>query len=160
MDPEPERFVEPINDDLCQPSNKSEQLLSEASNVSLPSRRQHWMNTRLRTKLRAGGSRPHYQQFDYSTPYTDDGPSGAMLPIPTYPQDVNQPILPPDPPIESRLPDSMSDVSFNDCLPQLFSDHKLAGSPSQQLSRSDSISEQSLVGTSAALMTHPSLTDR
>ena len=37
-----------------------EQLLSEASDVSLPSRTRHWMDTRLRTKMRAGGSRMHY----------------------------------------------------------------------------------------------------
>ena len=49
--------------------------------MSLPSRRRHWMNIRLRTKLRAGGSRPHYQQFDYATSDIDDEPSGAMLPI-------------------------------------------------------------------------------
>ena len=72
MDPETERTVEPINDDLSQPSYKSEQLLSEASNVSLPSRRRHWMNTRLHTKLRAGGSQPYYHQFDYSTLDPDD----------------------------------------------------------------------------------------
>ena len=56
MYPEPERSIEPINDDLIQPSYKSEQLLSGASNVSLPSRRRHWMNTQLRNKLRAGES--------------------------------------------------------------------------------------------------------
>ena len=55
MDPEPERSVEPINDDLFQPSYKSEQLLSEASDLSLPSRRRHRMITRLCTQLRAGG---------------------------------------------------------------------------------------------------------
>ena len=82
MDLEPERSIEPINDDLSKPSYKSEQFLSEASNVSLLSRRRHWMNTRLRTELRAGGSRQHYQQFDYSTSETDDEQSEAMLPVP------------------------------------------------------------------------------
>ena len=104
MDPEPERSIEPINNDLSQPSCKSEHILSEASNVSLPSRRRPWMNTRLRTKLRAGGSRLHYQQFDYSTSDTDDEPSEAMLPIPTYPQDLEQTALPPDPPPSLHLP--------------------------------------------------------
>ena len=41
MDPEPERSIKPTNDDLSKPSYKSEQFLSEASNVSLPSRRRH-----------------------------------------------------------------------------------------------------------------------
>ena len=72
MDPEPERSMEPIDDDCSKPSYHSKQLLSEASDVSLPSRQRHWMETRLRTKLRAGGSRQHYQQFDYSTTETDD----------------------------------------------------------------------------------------
>ena len=72
MDPEPERSMEPIDDDCSKPSYHSEQLLSEASAVSLHSRQRHWMDTRLRTKLRAGGTRQHYQQFDYSTSETDD----------------------------------------------------------------------------------------
>ena len=127
--------------------------------MSLPSRRRHWMNTRLRTKLRAGGSQPNYQQFDYSTLDPDDEPSGAMLPVPTYPQDLDQPILPPDLPVESRPSDPKSDVSFNECLPQLISDHELARSPSPQLSPSDNPPEQSLVGTSSPLLTHQSLTD-
>ena len=57
MDPDPERSIEVVDDDKSQPSYKTEQLLSEASDVSLPSRKHHWMDTRLRTKLRAGGSR-------------------------------------------------------------------------------------------------------
>ena len=65
MDPEPERSVDAIDDDKSLPSYKTEPLLSEASDVSLPSRRRHWIDTRLRTKLRAGGSRLHYQQFDF-----------------------------------------------------------------------------------------------
>ena len=67
MDPEPEHPAEEILDDCSQPSYCEEEPLSEASDVLLPSRRRHWMDTRLRTRMRAGGSRPHYQQFDYST---------------------------------------------------------------------------------------------
>ena len=94
MDPEPERSVEPIDDDCSKPSYHSEQLLSEASDVSLRSRRRHWMDTRLRTRLRAGGTRQHYQQFDYSTSETDDETSDAMLPIPTHsPQLVQTQLL-------------------------------------------------------------------
>ena len=78
MHPEPERSVEPINDDCSEPSYFTEQLLSEASDVSLPSRQRHWMDTRQ-----------HYHQFDYPTSDTDDETSGAMLPIPTSsPQQV------------------------------------------------------------------------
>ena len=85
MDPEPERSVDVVDDDKSLPSYKTEQLLSEASDVSLPSRRRHWMDTRLRTKLRAGGSRMHYQQFDCSTSGTDDELSDVMLPVPPDP---------------------------------------------------------------------------
>ena len=53
MDPEPERSVDVVDDDKSLPSYKTEPPLSEASDVSLPSRRRHWMDTRLRTKLRA-----------------------------------------------------------------------------------------------------------
>ena len=118
MDPEPERSVEPINDDHSKPSYESENSFSEASNVSLPSRRRHWMNTRLRTKLRAGGSRQHYQQFDYSTSETDDVSSGAMLPIPLQSPKSEDPLLPPEPIKDLTLSDPQSDVSSLGCLPQ------------------------------------------
>ena len=59
MDPDPERSIDVVDDDKSQPSYKTEQLLSEASDASLPSRKHHWMDTRLRTKLRARGSRMH-----------------------------------------------------------------------------------------------------
>ena len=97
MDPEPERSVDVVDDDRSLSSYKPEQLLSEASDASLPSRRRHWMDTRLRTKLRAGGSRPHYQQFDYSTSGTDDELSDAMLPMPPNPvdEDLVEPAAPP-----------------------------------------------------------------
>ena len=48
MDPDPERSIDVVDDDKSQPSYKTEQLLSEASDVSLPSRKHHWMDTRLR----------------------------------------------------------------------------------------------------------------
>ena len=67
MDPEPERSAEEILDDCSQLSYREEEQLSEASNVFLPSKRPHWMDTRLRTRMRARGNRLHYQQFDYST---------------------------------------------------------------------------------------------
>ena len=160
MDSEPERSVETINDDCSKPSYKTEQLLSEASDVSLPSRQRHWMDTRLRTKLRAGRNRQHYQQFDYYTSGTDDETSGARLPIPTYsPQQVqNQP-----PPVvigDPLAPDSLSDVSMFSCLPQLFSDHEPMRSPSPQISQSyTTLDILSLTVTFAPLLTQPSLSD-
>ena len=151
MDPEPERSVDVVEDDKSLPSYRSEQLLSEASDVSLPSRRRHWMDTRLRTKLRAGGSRMHYQQFDYSTSGTDDELSDVMLPVPPNPVDADQ--------AEPEAPPAASDQSISPAriLPQLFSDHERMRSPSPQISSSDK--ESSLPGTSASLLTNPSLTN-
>ena len=149
MDPDPECSVEAVDDDKSQPSYKSEQLLSEASDVSLPSRKQHWMDTRLRTKLRAGGSRMHYQQFDYSTSGTDDELSEIMLPVPPDPVDVDR--REPEP----QLPADQS-ISPTHHLPQLFSDHERARSPSPRKSSPEK--QPSLLGTSAPLLTNPSLT--
>ena len=145
--------MEPIDDDFSKPSYEFEHLLSEASNVPLPSRRRHWMNTRLRTKLLAGGTRQHFQQIDYSTSETDDETSGECSPFTPIPHSRCTTK-------HLRIPtETPSDVSMLDCLPQLFSDHELARSPSPQLSLSDNPPELSLPDTSAQLLTHPSPTD-
>ena len=151
MDPEPERSADVVDDDNSLSSYKTEQLLSEASDVSLPSRRRHWMDTRLSTKLRAGSSRMHYQQFDYSTSGTDDELSDVMLPVPPDPVDADQ--------VESKasMPSSDQSVSPTHHLPQLFSDHERARSPSPQVSSSEK--QSSVLGSSAPLLTNPSLTD-
>ena len=150
MDPEPERSIDVVDDDKSLPSYKSEQLISEASDASLPSRKRHWMDTRLRTKLRAGGSRMHYQQFDYSTSGTDDELSDIMLPVPPDLINAGQ--------AEPETPPAASDQSISPTciLPQLFSDHERVRSPSPQISSSD---KDSLPGTSASLLTNPSLTN-
>ena len=64
-----ERSLGKVPDDLSQPSYRQEEPLSEARNISLPSRRWHWMDTRPRTRMRAGGSRLHYQPFDQTDLY-------------------------------------------------------------------------------------------
>ena len=150
MDPEPDRSVDVVDDNKSLPSYKTEQLLSEASDVSLPSQRHHWMDTRLRTKLRVGGSRMHYQQFDYSTSGTDDELSDVMLPVPPDPVDADQ--LAPEVPILSS--DQL--ISPIQRLPQLFSDHERARSPSPRISSPGK--QSSMPGTSAPI-TNPSLTD-
>ena len=150
MDPDPECSMDVVDDDKWQPSYKTEKLLSEASDVSLPSRKHHWMDTRLRTKLRAGGSRMHYQQFDYSTSGTDDELSDVMLPIPPDPVDADQ--------IEAEVSQPPLDQSISPThrLPQLFSDHERARSPSPRISSPEK--QSSLLGTSAPFLTNPSLT--
>ena len=103
MDPEPERSVDVVDDDMSQPSYKPEQLLSEASDVSLPSH-----------------ARMHYRQFVYSTTGTEDELSGVMLPILPNPIDADH--LEPTAPI----PSLDQSVSLTRQLPQLFSDHERA----------------------------------
>ena len=78
MDPEPEQSLEEIPDEASQPSYREEELISEASNNSQPSRQKHWMDTRLRTRIRAGGSRRYCQQFGSSTD-TDEKSSDVPL---------------------------------------------------------------------------------
>ena len=159
MEPNPERSVEPINDDCSQRSYSTEQLLSEASDASLPSRQRHWMDTRLRTKLRAGGTRQHYQQFDYSTTNTDEETHGAMLPIPASSPQKLQTQLPPEATIDPSASDPLSDLSMLSCLPHLFSDCEPMPSPSPHVSESRKTPELSPSGTSAPLLTQPSLPD-
>ena len=151
MDSEPDRSVDVVDDNKSLPSYKTEQLLSEASDASLPSQRHHWMDTRLRTKLHAGGSRMHYQQFDYSTSGTDDELSDVMLPVPPDPVDAD--------PVAPEVPMLSSDhlISPTQRSPQLFSVHERARSPSPQISSPGKLS--SMPGTSAPLFTNPSLTD-
>ena len=61
--------------------------------------------------------------------------------------------------MEPEAPPAASDQSISPAriLPQLFSDHERVRSPSPQISSSDK--ESSLPGTSASLLTNPSLTN-
>ena len=79
MDPDPDQSQEEKTYDASRPSYREEEPLSAANNVSLPSRQRHWMNTRLGTRMHAGGSRLHYQQFDYSSTDSDDERSDVLL---------------------------------------------------------------------------------
>ena len=77
-----------------------------------------------------------------------------MLHIPTYPQELEQPDVPAERYPEPEAQVLSSDTSFIDCLPQLFSDHEPACSLFPQLSASDNPQLQTLVGTSAPLITN------
>ena len=134
-------------------------ILNKASDASLPSRQRHWFDTSLRTKLRAGGTRQHYQQFDYSTSDTDEETHGAMLPIPTNSPQKLQTQPPPEATIDPSASDPLSDLSMLSCLPHLFSDCEPRRSPSPHVSESRKTPEQPPTGTSAPLLTQPSLTD-
>ena len=75
----------------------------------------------------------------------------SCWPVPPDPVDADQ--------AEPEAPPAASDQSISPArlLPQLFSDHERVRSPSPQLSSSDK--ESSLPGTSASLLTNPSLTN-
>ena len=92
----------------------------------------------------------HYQQFDYSTSGTDNELFEVKLPIPPLLVDAN--------PVESEAPGpSDHSISPTRYIPQLFSDHQPARSPSTQLTATEK--EPSLLGTSAPLLTNPSFTE-
>ena len=109
------------------------------------------MDTRLPTKVRAGNSRKQYQQFDYSTPGTDDEMPFVMLPMSLMPTDANHA----EP--EAPIPASEVSISPTQDLPQLFSDHERVYSRLPQLTESGK--ELYLLGNSAPLLTNPSLTN-
>ena len=159
MDPEPEHSAEEILDDCSQPPYRKEEPLSEASDVSLPSRRRHWMDTRLRTRMRAGGSRLHYQQFDYSTSDPERERSADLLSDEPNPSEAELPAL-----VDASVPPDEQPMShkpaFNDQLP-LFSEPEVIPDAAQTQDASTATTEAqvSLAGTSAPLLTNPSLTD-
>ena len=72
-----------------------------------------------------------------------------MLPVPPDPVDADRREPEPQPPSDQS-------ISPTHHLPQLFSDHERARSPSPQISSPEK--QPSLLGTSAPLLTNPSLT--
>ena len=72
-----------------------------------------------------------------------------MLPVPPDPVDADRREPEPQPPSDQS-------ISPTHYLPQLFSDHERARSPSPQISSAEK--QPSLLGTSAPLLTNPSLT--
>ena len=159
MDPAPEHSAEEIRDDCSQPSYREEEPLSEASDVSLPSRRRHWMDTRLRTRMRAGGSRLHYQQFDYSSSYSESSRSDDLLSDARDHSQAEPPAL-----FEASMPPDEQPRSFepaNDYeLPFLSESEVIPEVPqSQDIPVATEEAEVSLAGTSAPLLTNPTLTD-
>ena len=159
VDPEPEHSAKEILDDCSEPSYREEEPLSEASNVSLPSGRRHWMDTRLRARMRAGGSRLHYQQFDYSTSDTERERSEDLLSDEPNPSEAELPAL-----VDASMPldeQRMSpEPAINDQLP-FFSEPEVIpdAAQTQDASTAAAEAEVSLAGTSAPLLTNPSLTD-
>ena len=159
MDPEPEHSAEEIQDDCSRPSFREEEPLSEASDVSLPSRRRHWMDTRLRTRMRAGGNRLHNQQFEYSSSNPERSRSDDLLSDARDLSQVESPAL-----FEASMPPEEQPRSFepaNDYeFPFLSESEVLPEVPqSQEIPVATGEAEVSLAGTSAPLLTNPTLTD-
>ena len=161
MDPDPEQSHEEVRDDVSQPSYRVEEPISEASDASLPSRQRHWMDTRLRTHMRAGGSRLHYQQFGYSSTESDDERSDVLLSSAQANPDesvilssqVDEPAPIPEMPI-SPLPAMEALFSENEAVPDA-----LDVAPNPNIHVPTESAATSLTGTSAPLLTNPSLTD-
>ena len=121
--------------------------------------KRHWMDTRRRTRMRAGGSRLHYQQFDYSTSNTESARSEALLSDAPDHSGAESPALD-----EASVPPDEQPLSpepaNNDELP-LFSEREVIPdlSQTQDVPTTTAEAEVSLAGTSAPLLTNPSLTD-
>ena len=154
-DPEPERSAGEIVDYCSQPSYREEEPLSEVSNVPLPSKKCHWMDTRLRTRMRAGGSRLHYQQFDFSSSdperaRSEDLMSDAPDHSEAEPPALLEPLMPPD---EQNI---SPEPAKEDDLP-LFSQHGVIPelSQMQDVPTATADAEVSLSGISAPLLTNP-----
>ena len=161
MDPDPEQSHEEVRDDASQPSYRAEEPLSEASNASLPSRQRHWMDTRSRTRMRVGDSRLHYQQFDYSATESDDERTDVLLSSAQANPDesailsslADEPAPIPEMPI-SPLPAMEALFSENEAVPDVIDN-----TPSPPIQAPSKSASTSLAGTSAPLLTNPSLTD-
>ena len=150
MDPEPERSVEEILDACSQPSYFEEEPLCEASDVSRPSTKRHWVDTKLRTRMRAGGSRLHYQQFDYSTSNPERARSEDLLFDATDHPEAEPPAL-----VEASMPPNEQPLSpepaKNDEL-HLYTEHEIVPELSLRedvLTTTAEAEEVSLAGTSA-----------
>ena len=161
MDPDQEQSQEEVPDDASRPSYREEEPQSAASDVSPPSRQRHWMDTRLRTRVRAGDSRLYYQQFDYSSTDSDDDRSDVLLSSAQVNPNESAVLTPsrnePAPNLEvpiSPLPAMEALFSENEAVPDTGADTQK--SPSHTLANN---AGTSLTGTSAPLMTNPSLTD-
>ena len=112
--------------------------------------------------MRAGGSRLHCQQFDYSSTESDDERSDVFLPSAgTNPDEstiLSSLVDEPAPILElpiSPLPAMEALFSENEAVPEIVDDVQYP--PIQVPTNS---AETSLSGTSAPLLTNPSLTDK
>ena len=151
-------------DDCSQPSYQEEEFLSE--DVSAPPRQRHGKDTRLRTRVREGGSRPFYQQFDYFTDKESELSDILLSPNQEPSQSQGDPLpweksgdLPHNAISQEELPITTPVMAEE----SLFSEHEV--DLTETISTIPSVEFQadtcqtSLAGTSAPLLTNPSLTD-
>ena len=117
------------------------------------------MDTRLRARMGAGGSRLHYQQFDYSTFDRERAPSEDVLSDAPDHSEAKPParletlMLPDEQPLSSEH------ANVDNLL--LFAQHGVVQelSQTQDATTATTEAEVSLAGTSAPLFTNPSLAD-
>ena len=115
------------------------------------------MDTRLRTRMRAGGSRLHYQQFNYSSTETEDERSDVFLPSTGNNPDESIILssLADEPEPIPEIRSHHCQCPENEAVPDIIDD--IQNPPIQIPTNS---AETSLSGTSAPLLTNPSLTDK
>ena len=110
--------------------------------------------------MRAGGSRVHYQQFDYSLSNPERERSEDLLSDEPNPSEAEPPAL-----VEASMPPDEQHMSpepaINDQLP-LFSEPEIIPDAAQTKDASTASAEAALTlaGTSAPLLTNPSLTEK
>ena len=161
MEPDTVQSQEEVPDGASRPSYREEEPQSATSDVSPPSRQRHWMDTRLRTRVQAGGSRLYYQQFANSSMDFDDERSGILLSSAQVDPNESAVLTPsrnePAPILEvpiSPLPAMEALCSDNEAVPDSGAD--TPNSPANTLANN---AGTSLTGTSAPLLTNPFLTD-
>ena len=135
---------------MTQPSYREEEPTSEVSNASLPSRQRHWMVTRLRTRMHAGSSRLHYQQFDYSSTDSDNEHSDVLLSSAQSNHNEDALLAPPT---DNPEPIAEMPLSPLPAMEALFSDNEVVPDSEQSLSNCPTrvlidSADTSLAGTS------------
>ena len=117
------------------------------------------MDTRLRTRMRAGGSRLHYQQFDYSSSDPERSRSDDMLSDARDHSQAESPALFEASMHPDEQPRSLEPANDYE-LPFLSESEVIPEVPqSQDIPVATGEAEVSLAGTSAPLLTNPTLTD-
>ena len=116
------------------------------------------MDTRLRTRIRAGGSCRYYQQLGSSTD-TDEESSNVLLSSAQTETNEEQELA--TQPETLAVPPTEVPLTSTNITENIFSEHEMieAAPNEQETQKQTSETGTSLIGTSDPLLTNPSLTD-